>query len=473
MTPLSVAANCRGLSVVSYLLQQGVDVNKTMKGGLPPLAYAFHGLHKPDGWIGCQRTQIKIILKLLKHGADPNYQVPPEVVNNEVYWSRAWWNKKTWERGLFGNDPSGNPPLTSISYVCHFIENGTLDQRDGAKLLKALLKHGLDVNALNTPGPNGFPPIGLMIRKFSPQWLYSLQILLDAGADPNARSRDGGSELGFAVGHGEWKVGEWHFYRTLEGSGAGWGGQRLILQIINLLLDHGADPNYGDGEGQPPIIVAIQDAESLEPNTDSTLIIDTLIRAGADINPRVKVGTPLMCAIRQGFVHLEKDLARADLQLLNSLYEERVLEAHTWAGLDTDKAITMSDINDASWNNSFIPQLLGAGACVCRADLRELHEELFFNIHFDLTPDSFEWPYYTPSAKICTETNVEVDRWTDTEESDREDDWEVEEQEDSDADEGNVTEATEDPGLLFLLGLADFELDPREPRLRREAYVPY
>jgi ankyrin repeat protein len=103
--------------------------------------------------------------------------------------------------------------------------------------------------------------------------------LLAEGAEVNARDRDNGTPLHWAV-------------RSFQNAPA----------IVAQLLTHGANVNAQDRNGATPIHLVVANRGAAE-------IIDLLVDEGADVNAKARRGeTPLHWAASQGMLHSAKAL---------------------------------------------------------------------------------------------------------------------------------------------------------------------
>ncbi len=112
-----------------------------------------------------------------------------------------------------------------------------------------------------------------------------VQELLDAGADPNVKTRHGGAVL-------------------VEAS------HRGNTRIVRLLLERGADINQTSASGWTPLIAAVNGNRSCV--TGLSCVIDLLLSRGADVNARAEDGrTALTHAVfRQNAAVVKELLAR-------------------------------------------------------------------------------------------------------------------------------------------------------------------
>ena len=146
--------------------------------------------------------------------------------------------------------------------------------------LKKLIASGGDMNVTDR--------LSLMTPLMAVETHALALALLDAGADPKARDRDGRTVLHYAV------------------------RMREAGSIVPLLISRGADPNAraNDGLGSTPIIAAIAAYLEDRDKTRAIASITSLVKAGADPNlPDQKGELPLAKAEASGDKSLAKLLA--------------------------------------------------------------------------------------------------------------------------------------------------------------------
>jgi ankyrin repeat protein len=112
-----------------------------------------------------------------------------------------------------------------------------------------------------------------------------MRLLLDHGADPNLRNRNGASAILFAAGLGG--MGRFAEYDQKRGTEAD------MIEAVKLCLDRGADINAADDTGQIALHVA-----AAQRGDD---FIRFLVRSGAALDAADKQGrTPLDVALGAG-----------------------------------------------------------------------------------------------------------------------------------------------------------------------------
>lgn len=175
-TPLHLAAQWENsIELLRLYLDQGANLEAVTSGGATPLADA----------VG---DSVKVEL-LLRRGANPN----------------------------------GASPATFVPLVAAI--------RSGAyAVVSMLLRHGASVRS----GQVLFAAIGALPYEFG-----MMRLLLDAGADPNARNEEGSSVLA-----------AWVPTACGEHEGA---GVAYLTGITKMLLDHGADPWLRNKAGKTPL----------------------------------------------------------------------------------------------------------------------------------------------------------------------------------------------------------------------------
>jgi ankyrin repeat protein len=148
------------------------------------------------------------------------------------------------------------------------------------ELRRLLSRGGADASA-SRDDYRGYTPLMLAAQRGQ---VDAMTVLLDAGADPNALSTSGQSALSIA---------------------AGWGHE----PAVRCLLAHGANAN-GTRDGKiacdPPLVCAARSGMS------SPQIVNLLIQSGADVNqPDSEGTTPLLAARNAGLDELVNALFRA------------------------------------------------------------------------------------------------------------------------------------------------------------------
>jgi ankyrin repeat protein len=253
----------QGVGIARLLLKHGVDIHAKNKYHDTALSSAVFN------------ESLEIVRLLLDHGADPN-------VGNE--------------------SDQGSTPLHQVSY------GKSNSQEHGVGIARLLLERGADVNArkkdMTTP---------LHSAAFKGR-LEIAQLLLDHGANAKAENESRSTVL-HVVSAGEYDSQEQGvgIARLLLKHGVDLHAQNKYhytalssavfnesLEIVRLLLDHGADPNVeSDSVGSTPLHqVSYGKSNSQELGVDITRL---LLERGADVNARRKdMTTPLHLAAFKG-----------------------------------------------------------------------------------------------------------------------------------------------------------------------------
>ncbi len=219
-TPLHFAAREGRIPVVRALLKAGADVNDpivTEKGGGRLPSNGTSAL-----LLAVENAHYELAVELLKLGANPNDQRSGFTPLHVLTWVR---------KPNRGDDDSGQPPPDGSGSV-------TWDQ-----FVRALVKHGGDVNARLTRGTSGRGKLGtvgatpfLLASKTAD--LPLMKLLVELGADPMLPNKDGSTPLMAAAGLG--------CHAPDEEAGT----ETECLAAVEYLLSLGADVNTVDANGE-------------------------------------------------------------------------------------------------------------------------------------------------------------------------------------------------------------------------------
>jgi ankyrin repeat protein len=322
------AARSADVEGVKRLLATGVDPNRTP--GLPPLMAAIVQPRRPE--------HLEIMRLLLAAGADVNGRAPHG--GTALLQAAGFLDREAVALLLAaGADPNlvdrrGVSPLLASLLAIYDAEDRHLE------IAQMLLARGADVN-LAGPGP--WPtPLFAAVRRH-PTALRLILLLLDHGADPNARDQAGATPLMSVVQPAYVPPGTLDVIRLLVGAGAdvnardGAGrsvaaiaaasGNATVLPVlrdlgatdaqvpgattattgapallqsvrrsqlgeVRLLLAGGADPNVADAEGWTPLLHAAQ--------LGDTDIVAALLARGARVDARNKAGATALGLAVQG-----------------------------------------------------------------------------------------------------------------------------------------------------------------------------
>ena len=313
VTALARAAENASLAMVETLLAAGADVNAAQVSGLVPLMTA------------ARTGDAGVVRALIEHGADVN-AATKQTRSTPLMWAVA----KPHPAGVrilveAGADPTAST-VRGFTPLMLAARNGDIETA------RALIAAGVDVNAPSADGTHALPYA--IVRAQVAVALF----LLDEGADPNG-AMGGVHALHAASGNVALWLRDWYMrqdqYRPYARLGADLDGARR-LPLVKVLLDRGADPNArvtssamfsfyigyprkgafepfscgtGDLRGATPLWVAATDMNGTgrvfnygpAHTSSSGELLRTLLAAGADPHLTTDDGTtPLMAAAGLG-----------------------------------------------------------------------------------------------------------------------------------------------------------------------------
>ena len=296
-TPLHAAVRKGFKTVVAGLLEAGADVNALEK--YPNLSgNPSHDLGTPLH-LAVYRGNKSLVEMILARKPDVNLrnqfgETPLQVVGNRVELAsllvaaKADVNARVREEGNeFSNTPltiavtgthadmvefllkNGADPNVRFGhnirnyYTQHTPLTAAVDATNpNERIIRALLEHKADTGA---PKGNGYAPLHLAASNASK---LATELLLKHGVNVEVRDRDGGNTPLCLVGGGK--------------------------EIIELLLDHKANPNAQNNEGNTALHKLAVMANGRDPVNNQKEIAELLIARGADVNIRNRQGlTPL------------------------------------------------------------------------------------------------------------------------------------------------------------------------------------
>ena len=191
-----------------------------------------------------------------------------------------------------------------------------------------------------------------------------LESLLDYGADAASADDTGVTPLTLALSSGS------DDSEALALS-AGSIDCEAPLYVVDLLLNHGANPDHCNDVGQTALMAVITgdwNTRDYRP-VDRLHLVGRLIEAGADVNFESPLNgrTPLQTVFRRCYSKLT---GISDLGNVKKLYDKKVEHLED-RHISADAAVNLSDtpIDDVQWNEPVVPILLKAGAGVSQAFL--------------------------------------------------------------------------------------------------------
>ena len=283
-TPLLFACREGDLEATKFLLDAGADVNTTTsdkKSALYAATLKFFGIKSDDKkkvkdgmsalHVATLRGYGDVAALLLDHGADPNYDGPG--------YTPLHWAVGTWETELTGRNGI-IVPADHVWSKMRGVQVGKLE------LVKKLLDDGADPNARLQKNPRRYGFTFASARpKGSTRFMLAalagdiaiMRMLLDYGADPLLEAEKGVTALMLAAGVrrnlSETRIplsdsveavklvvelgADVNAVDHMYGDTALHGAARIKSpEIVQILVDHGAEVNVVNKRGQSPLFMA-------------------------------------------------------------------------------------------------------------------------------------------------------------------------------------------------------------------------
>jgi ankyrin len=297
-TVLMLTAKTGNAAAVQLLLDRGAEVNARQVREFTPLMFAA-----AEGHAAAVKT-------LLENGADPNLvtvastkpERRPAGGMSALILAARQGHVDTVRALLEGGADVNLTSADRTSALLIAVINGRYE------LANVLLEHGADPSLADT---NGRAPLYAAIDLRNVQWsqapapklpqadhLAMIETLVAAGADLNTQIRDQINHRGSFDMRWTELVGGTPFLR------AAWNGD---VQVMKLLLEHGADPRVQTDKGETALLLLTGAGWPLGQGhirSDEEIVasLDLLVEDfGMDVNVATAEGiTPLMCAVFKG-----------------------------------------------------------------------------------------------------------------------------------------------------------------------------
>jgi ankyrin repeat protein len=256
MTPLAAACELGHLEVVRHLLVHGAPVESADRRGRRPL------------WLAASNGHCEVINVLLEHGADLN-----------------------------ACDDAGITPMTAsalnkhIESTCFILKEGgqQFNISSSAPRIADSVPSSEILSALKCADDTGFTDLGDLENAEDNGVIEVMSSILTRGGSVNCCLNEGNTLLHFAAFSGNVEAA---LVLLQHGASVNDNGQRADgigplavacikkhSQLVDVLLEHGADPNAMDAENMTPLMHAVRH-QSLD-------VVDYLIKHGADVNTYV------------------------------------------------------------------------------------------------------------------------------------------------------------------------------------------
>ncbi|KAG1666148.1 hypothetical protein FOA52_011559 [Chlamydomonas sp. UWO 241] len=256
-TALHRAAGCRkgsSLAVMEHLLSLGADPGaQDLRGLTPMMTVLARSCWMPEGMARLQM--------LLDAGAGVNARdVQGETVLHKAVIHRT--------SACTGPCPDRSHLVTRPPSCCALKPTALLHDRglestmtNFTKLVRVLLRHGLDVNARNHSGESALHLDAMRPHRHEPgTMICSMMVLLQAGADPDARDRHGRTALHNVLSEEAQARGLEEANTINHFKLALFRPKRkptALLWVTHLLLCYGAHPSIPNAHGTTPMHLAV------------------------------------------------------------------------------------------------------------------------------------------------------------------------------------------------------------------------
>ena len=305
------------------------------------------------------------LIKRLVHG-DGGLQMPPTgpLSDDEIGILRAWIDQGADFRTEIRPDPPARPVDPKVAAVVAAVRS-----RDRATLETLI---AADPALVTSQDAGGSTPLHHAAGFGT---LDSLTLLLDKGADVNAKNRRGSTPLFWAI-HDEAKVrllvsrGATIKMKQIEGRTPVYQASLLGngLEVLRFLLDNGGDPNVATLNGLTPLSGAALrgDVNAMRLLIDKGAIVDAKNGAGA---------TALMAAATNGSPRAVQLLLEngADANVRSKLGESALGNASGAGNAETVKMLLDrgADVNSRN-SRGYSPLMLAAGSDAMNSDIVKL-----------------------------------------------------------------------------------------------------
>jgi ankyrin repeat protein len=307
-TPLHLAAYYNELKVAQVLVEHKADVDSQDNKGKTPLHLLLEDTGRDDDDI------VDLARLLLEHTTDVNIRTTEEWT---LLHSAAFRGRLEIVRMLLDRGANPNAENKWNATPLHLVSRGKYNSQErGVGIARLLLERGVDVNASSKSLVTPLHWVASNGR------LGIARVLLDHGASPNAQTEKGETALHIVSGceydseehgvgiarlllehgvdiHTPMKKGHNTAFHL-----AAWNGR---LEIVQLLLDHGANPNVENDDGSIPLHLVSGGNYNYNLQERGVGIARLLMERGTDVNAQMKnMSTPLHAAAFKGRLEITR-----------------------------------------------------------------------------------------------------------------------------------------------------------------------